>query len=285
MTKLSPARFPRLSPLLLCLVLLGAGPAFAQTPQPVVPAAEEDPFLVAEMQDDAQALSSFEALDPWQGFNRPVYRFNRGFDRIIFRPIAKVYDKVTPKLVKTGVNNFFDNLQEPVVTVNLLLQGRPKAALQSFGRFLMNSTLGLAGVLDPASHARFPRHRGDFGQTFGRWGWKKSRYIVLPIFGPATVRDGLGKGVNTRVSPIDWLAREEGAEYTLLYGIDARARALSAEALLEGAADEYLLVRDAYLQNRRCQIIDCSDDLPDYLLPDYEFEVPDFDALESNLRR
>ena len=248
----------------------------------------DDPFLTgaAERAAEAdQALSSFEALDPWQGFNRPVYRFNRGFDRIVFRPVAKVYDKVTPSLVKKGVNNFFDNLQEPVVTVNLLLQGRPKASLQSLGRFLMNTTLGLGGVFDPATEARFPRHRGDFGQTLGRWGWQRSRYLVLPVFGPATVRDGLGKGINTRVSPIDWLAREEGAEYTLLYGIDARARALSAESLLEGAADEYLLVRDAYLQNRRCQIVDCSDELPDYLLPDYEFEVPDFDALESNLRR
>jgi len=235
--------------------------------------------------ENEQALSSFEALDPWQGFNRPVYRFNRGFDRLIFRPIAKVYDKVTPSLAKKGVNNFFDNLQEPVVTLNLLLQGRPKAALQSFGRFVTNSTLGLGGIFDPATEARFPRHRGDFGQTFGRWGWKQSRYVVLPLFGPATLRDGLGKGVNTRVSPIDWLAREEGAEYSLLYGIDARARALSSESLLDGAADEYLLVRDAYLQNRRCQIVDCSDELPDYLLPDYEFEIPDFDALENNLRR
>ena len=266
---------------LALLLALGQGPALAAE----VPQTADDAFLAEAVVENDQALSSYEALDPWQGFNRPVYRFNRGFDRLIFRPVAKVYDKVTPSLAKKGVNNFFDNLQEPVVTLNLLLQGRPKAALQSFGRFLTNSTLGIGGVFDPATEARFPRHRGDFGQTFGRWGWKQSRYVVLPLFGPATVRDGLGKGVNTRVSPIDWLAREEGAEYSLLYGIDARARALSAESLLEGAADEYLLVRDAYLQNRRCQIIDCSDELPDYLLPDYEFEIPDFDALENNLRR
>ncbi len=276
-----PTPFLRRLAALALLLALGHGAALAAE----VPQTADDAFLAEAVVENDQALSSYEALDPWQGFNRPVYRFNRGFDRLIFRPVAKVYDKVTPSLAKKGVNNFFDNLQEPVVTLNLLLQGRPKAALQSFGRFLTNSTLGIGGVFDPATEARFPRHRGDFGQTFGRWGWKQSRYVVLPLFGPATVRDGLGKGVNTRVSPIDWLAREEGAEYSLLYGIDARARALSAESLLEGAADEYLLVRDAYLQNRRCQIIDCSDELPDYLLPDYEFEIPDFDALENNLRR
>lgn len=264
------ARSPRI---LLCLLLAFAGGvALAQSP-----GSGED--------DQDQALSSFEALDPWQGFNRPVYGFNRAVDRIVFRPVAKVYDRLAPQPVKTGVNQFFDNLQEPVVSVNLLLQGRPKAALQSFGRFAINSTLGLAGLLDPASHTPLPRHRGDFGQTFGRWGWRSSRYLVLPVFGPVTVRDGLGKAINTRISPIDWLAREEGAEYTLLYGIDARARALSAESLLEDASDEYLLVRDAYLQVRRCQIVDCSGELPDYLLPDYEFEVPDFEALQNEFRR
>lgn len=269
----------------IAAALLMGALSLATTGAAEIPQTADDAFLADAVVESDQALSSSEALDPWQGFNRPVYRFNRGFDRVVFRPVAKVYDRIAPGLVKKGVNNFFDNLQEPVVTLNLLLQGRPKASLQSFGRFLTNSTLGLAGIFDPATEARFPRHRGDFGQTFGRWGWRQSRYVVLPLFGPATVRDGLGKGVNTRVSPIDWLAREEGAEYSLLYGIDARARALSSESLLEGAADEYLLVRDAYLQIRRCQIIDCSDDLPDYLLPDYEFEIPDFDALEDTLRR
>jgi phospholipid-binding lipoprotein MlaA len=262
----------------LLLALLLTASVAAQTPS--------DAALQAQTStDDPQALSSFEALDPWQGFNRPVYRFNRGFDRVVFRPVAKVYDKLTPRLIKKGVNHFFDNLQEPLATINLLLQGRPKASAQSLGRFLLNTTLGLGGLLDPASEARLPRHRGDFGQTLGRWGWEESRYLVLPIFGPATLRDGLGKSISSRVSPVDWLAREEGAEYSLLYGIDARARALSAEALLEGAADEYLLVRDAYLQNRRCQIVDCSGELPDYLLPDYEFEIPDFEALENTLKR
>ncbi|GIX36716.1 MAG: hypothetical protein KatS3mg126_2495 [Lysobacteraceae bacterium] len=231
------------------------------------------------------ALSSSSELDPWEGFNRPMYRFNRGLDKLIFRPVARVYDRVTPSLVKQGVGHFFDNLLEPVVSVNLLLQGRPRHALQSLARFLMNTTLGLGGVLDPATHARLPSHRADFGQTLGRWGWQRSRYVMLPIFGPATLRDGLGKAVNARVSPIDWLSREHGPEYSILYGVSARARALPAETLLEEAADEYVLVRDVYLQNRRCQIVDCSEELPDYLLPDYEFEVPDFEALQDEFRR
>jgi phospholipid-binding lipoprotein MlaA len=241
------------------------------------PAGEGDPAL-------SPSLSSSAQLDPWERYNRGMYRFNRGIDRIVFRPVAKGYDKVTPKLLKKGVSNFFDNLQQPVVTLNMVLQGRPKPALASFGRFLMNSTLGLGGIFDPATEARIPRHRGDFGQTFGRWGWRSSRYVVLPIFGPATVRDTFGKGVNTGVSPVERFSRENGAEWSILYGIDARASVLGAESLLEDAADEYLFVRDAYLQNRRCQIVDCSEELPDYLLPDYEFEVPDFQNLD-NLRR
>lgn len=246
-------------------------------------AQEEPQALPAEGEEASQALSSSAQLDPWERYNRGMYRFNRGFDRALLRPIAKGYDKVTPRVVKKGVSNFFDNLQEPVVALNLVLQGRPKSAFASVGRFLMNTTLGIGGIFDPATHARIPNHRGDFGQTFGRWGWRSSRYVVLPIFGPATLRDALGKGVNTGVSPVDRLAREHGAEVTILYGIDARAGVLSAESLLADAADEYLFVRDAYLQNRRCQIVDCSEELPDYLLPDYEFELPDFDALE--LRR
>lgn len=242
----------------------------------------------AQGQSDAtpppgDSLSRSADLDPWEKYNRPIYRFNRGFDRILFRPLARGYQRVTPALLRQGVSNFFNNLQEPVVAVNMLLQGRPKLAAASLGRFTLNSTLGVGGILDPASEAKIPDNNAEFGQTLARWGWRESRYVVLPVFGPATVRDTVGKGVNSTLSPIDWLARREGSEVTMLYGINARASALSAEAFLEGAADEYSLVRDSYFQYRRCQIVDCSEELPDYLLPDYEFEIPDLDA--DTLRR
>jgi phospholipid-binding lipoprotein MlaA len=228
---------------------------------------------------DSQDLSSYDALDPWQPFNRKAHAFNSAIDKILLRPVAKGYATVTPRIVRKGISNFFGNLQQPVTSLNLLLQGQGKDAGKSFGRFLMNLTLGLGGILDPATHAGIPYYDQDFGQTFTVWGWEESRYLVLPIFGPGTVRDGLGKGVSTTVSPISWFADENGAEYSILYGIDARASALPAEAFLKGAPDEYLLIRDAYLQRRRCQISDCSEDVPDYLNPDYEFEIPDFETL------
>jgi phospholipid-binding lipoprotein MlaA len=220
-----------------------------------------------------------DQLDPWQPFNRKMHAVNSVLDKGVLRPVARVYAKVTPQPVRKGVSNFFGNLQQPVTTLNLVLQGKPKAAGQSVGRFLLNLTLGLGGILDPATHAGIPYHDKDFGQTFATWGWETSRYLVLPVFGPGTVRDGLGKGVGTTVSPVSWLAEEEGAEFSILYGIDARAGALSADAFLEGAEDEYLLIRDAYLQRRRCQIVDCTEEVPDYLLPDYDFEVPDFESM------
>lgn len=257
-------RAPRIGLLLLVIVLAGCAAREARPPAP----------------EAAQvAPPSPDQLDPWQPFNRRMHAVNSLLDRLILRPVARVYAKVTPKPVRTGVTNFFDNLQQPVTALNLTLQGRPGAAAQSLGRFAMNLTLGLAGVLDPATHAGIPYHSKDFGQTFAKWGWDTSRFLVLPVFGPGTVRDTFGKGVNTTVSPVSWLAEQEGAEFSILYGIDARAGALPADAFLEGAEDEYLLIRDAFLQRRRCQIVDCSEDLPDYLLPDYEFEVPDFESM------
>ena len=278
---------PRYS-LILLLALLTAcannGGTRADAPPPAASAAVAQADGAAA--DDATVsdgaghdLSSFEALDPWQPFNRKAHAFNSVLDKVILRPVAKGYATVTPKIVRKGVSNFFGNLQQPVTTLNLLLQGHGKDAGKSFGRFLINLTLGLGGILDPATDAGIPYYDQDFGQTFAAWGWKDSRYLVLPIFGPGTVRDGLGKGVNTTVSPISWFAEENGAEYSVLYGVDARASALPAEAFLKGAPDEYLLIRDAYLQRRRCQVSDCSEDVPDYLNPDYEFEIPDFDTL------
>jgi phospholipid-binding lipoprotein MlaA len=220
-----------------------------------------------------------EQLDPWEPFNRNMHAVNSVLDKLILRPVAKAYVKVTPQPIRKGVTNFFTNLQEPVTTINLALQGKPKRVAQSAGRFALNITLGLGGILDPATHANLPKHDQDFGQTFAIWGWDTSRYLVLPLFGPGTVRDTLGKGASSTVSPISWLAEREGAWISMLYGIDARSFGLPADAFLQDAEDEYLLMRDAYLQRRRCQIRDCTDEVPEYLLPDYEFEVPDFESM------
>ena len=238
----------------------------------------------ATVNANRDALASTEhptaqQLDPWEPFNRKMHAVNSVLDKAVLKPVAKAYVKVTPPPIRKGVTNFFTNLQQPVTTINLVLQGKPKPAAESVGRFLLNLTLGLGGLLDPATHAHVPLHDQDFGQTFAVWGWDTSRFVVLPVFGPGTVRDTVGKGVGTTVSPVSWLAEREGAEFSILYGIDARSFGLAADAFLEGAEDEYLLMRDAYLQRRRCQIVDCTEEVPEYLLPDYEFEVPDFESM------
>ena len=218
-------------------------------------------------------------LDPWEPFNRKMQSVNSVLDKVILRPVAKAYATVVPQPIRKGVTNFFTNLQQPITTVNLVLQGKPKPAAQSVGRFALNIALGLGGILDPATDAKIPMHDQDFGQTFAAWGWDTSRYLVLPVFGPGTVRDTIGKGVASTISPVSRLGEQGGAAYSILYGIDARTFGLPADAFLDGAEDEYLLMRDAFLQRRRCQIRDCTDEVPEYLLPDYEFEVPDFDSM------
>jgi phospholipid-binding lipoprotein MlaA len=247
---------------------------------PIAQAQFEPPL---EEPPGAAANGSLDELDPWQGFNRRMHGFNMGVDRLLLKPAATGYQKVTPPVVRGGVRNFFSNLGQPVVALNLLLQGKPGQAGTALGRFGFNAALGFGGFLDPASSARIPFREADFGQTLGRYGWKQSRYLVMPLFGPGTVRDVGGRLTNTRVSPISLLASEVGPGVTVLYGLDARASVLQFDSLLAEAEDDYLLIRDAYLQRRRCQIEDCSGDLPDYLLPDYEFELPDFDFRE--LRR
>lgn len=231
-----------------------------------------------DVEQESGALS-----DPWERFNRPMHRFNMTLDRIALRPVAKGYQRITPAPIRNSVRRFYSNLQQPLAALNLLLQGEPGPAGSALGRFTVNTTIGLAGFFDPASRMDIPYRDADFGQTLGRWGWKNSRYLVMPIFGPGTVRDVGGRLGTTRVSPISWAAREYGVGISVMYGVDARAAALQFDDLLAEAEDDYLLIRDAYLQRRRCQIQDCSGDLPDYLMPDYEYELPDFDFRE--LRR
>ena len=225
---------------------------------------------------DTQAPSSpTEKLDPWEPTNRRIHAFNRELDRYVMKPVARTWLRV-PKPIRQGVGNVFDNLQEPVVSLNLLAQGEPHKSWQSVVRFLLNSTFGVAGIFDVAAAGGVPEYRGDFGQTFARWGWEPSRYVVMPVFGPSSVRDGLARLINSQVSPINKVGQEVGPGFGLLYGVISRANALPNEAFTENAADEYLLLRDVYYQRRGCQIRDCTEDMPDYELPE-ELGIPDDD--------
>ncbi len=226
-----------------------------------------DPIADATLPPPAEQATSY---DPWEKFNRRMHRFNNAIDRRIAKPLATAYVNVVPRPVRLGVGNFFNNLSQPVSAVNALLQGKPKQASQSVGRFLLNSTIGIAGIFDPATAAKIPNKSEDFGQTLGVWGWKKSRYIELPLFGPRTLRDIVGMAGDSPLSPIRQI--EEDRVRVFLQGlqlVDLRAQLMSTDSFREGAADDYILVRDAWMQRRQYQINRDKPRAGDAGLPDY----------------
>ncbi|WP_460763163.1 MlaA family lipoprotein [Lysobacter fragariae] len=223
-------------------------------------------------------------FDPWEKYNRQMHRFNYVIDRRVAKPLARGYVKVVPRPVRLGVSNFFNNLSQPLTMVNSLLQGKPKQAGQSLGRFLLNSTVGVAGLFDPATRVKLPNRSEDFGQTLGVWGWKRSRYVELPLFGPRTVRDVFGMVGDAPLSPLRRI--EEDSVRIPLQGlqlVDMRAQLLSTDSLREGAADDYTLVRDAWSQRRDYQIfgdrLKNGEDLPDYLRDDEDDSTVPIDAM------
>lgn len=210
------------------------------------------------------------SFDPWEKWNRKVHRFNNGVDRHIAKPLAQAYVAVVPRPVRLGVSNFFVNLGQPVSAVNALLQGRPKQAAQAVGRFALNATLGVGGLFDPASDAHLPLHSEDFGQTLGVWGWKRSRYVELPLFGPRTVRDVVGMAGDAPLSPLPHVQDDKARVFLQgLQLVDIRTQLFAVDSMREGAADDYTLVRDAWLQRRNYQIFGDERKSQDAPLPDY----------------
>lgn len=205
--------------------------------------------------DAAPGVGSTAAFDPWEKYNRRVHRFNGAVDRAIARPLAKAYVAAVPRPLRAGIGNFFDNLGGPVSVVNSLLQGNPRGAANALGRFLLNSTVGIGGLIDVADKARMPNRGEDFGQTMATWGWQRSRYVEVPFLGPRTLRDLFGLAADTPLRPIQYL--EDDKTRVFLQGVqavDLRARLLAIESLGEGAVDEYALYRDMWLQRRNYQI-------------------------------
>jgi len=224
----------------------------------VAPTGAEDDFAAlygGPAPNAGNAQSATSAYDPWEGFNRRVHAFNNVVDRAVARPLATAYVNVVPRFARTGVTNFFSNLRAPVTITNQLLQGRPDDAWDSLGRFIMNSTLGIGGLFDPASRALVPRRSEDFGQTLGAWGWRSSRYVELPFFGPRTVRDVFGLAGDIPLSPIRTI-EEDKVRITLqgLQLVDMRSQLLALDDIRDNAVDEYALTRDAWLQRRNYQI-------------------------------
>lgn len=196
--------------------------------------------------------------DPIEGFNRAMYAFNEGLDAALIKPVAKGYDAALPTPVKTGVTNFFGNIADLFIGVNNLLQGKPSEAASDLGRVLINTTVGILGIFDVATGAGLEKHEEDFGQTFGRWGAGDGAYVVLPFFGPRTVRDTVGLVLDVKADPVANINDVSTRNWLLaLRIVDNRADLLPADKVIEEAAlDKYAYIRDGYLQRRRNLIHD-----------------------------
>jgi phospholipid-binding lipoprotein MlaA len=196
--------------------------------------------------------------DPLEAFNRQVFEFNEGLDKVVLKPLAEVYDKVLPVPVQDCLSNGFSNLREPSNALNNLLQGKGGEAVSDVCRFAVNTTVGLLGCFDVASRMGLERHREDFGQTLGVWGLGNGPYLVLPLFGPSSVRDGVGLGVESVLDVNFWI--ENVSVRNIIFGVRTvsfRHELLKADDLISGAAlDKYTFIRDGYLQRRRNLVYD-----------------------------
>lgn len=194
--------------------------------------------------------------DPFEGFNRAVFNFNDGVDRVALKPAATAYREILPTFVQTGVGNFFGNLADVWTSVNNLLQGNIESGLNDMMRVVVNTTLGFGGLLDIGSEAGLQKHKEDFGQTLGVWGIKSGPYVVLPLLGPSTLRDAVAMPVDFAGDPVSYVNTSAGrTAASVVRVVDLRASSLEASNLVEDAAiDRYEFIRDAYLQRRESKI-------------------------------
>ena len=202
--------------------------------------------------------------DPFEDLNRDIFIFNEKLDEKLLKPAALTYRKVTPQFARTGVTNFFNNLEEIDTTINQVLQGEIKYAFNDAGRFVINTTIGLFGLIDVASKMGLERHDEDFGQTLGVWGFDSGPYIMIPFLGPSNPRDLLSRPISSFLSGT--FAMEDNDVKLTLIGIDAletRERLLDAETLIIG--DKYIFVKDAYVQSREYEINNGSTENDEFL--------------------
>ncbi len=203
------------------------------------------------------ATTANNPKDPYEGFNRAMFAVNEGLD-VVIKPVAKGYDIVAPAPVKTGIGNFFGNLQDIWTAFNNFLQGKGGSGLSDVGRVLINTTLGIGGVFDVASEMGFEKHAEDFGQTLGKWGVADGPYLYWPLIGPRTTRDTVGFAIDSYADPV-WTVDHVPTRNSLVgvRFVDVRASLLPSDKVVEEAAfDKYVYIRDAYLQNRRSEIHD-----------------------------
>lgn len=191
--------------------------------------------------------------DPFEPYNREVFRFNYHFDKAVLKPVAELYNKIIPKPLNQGIHNFFLNINQLPIIANDILQLRLRQTASDVGRFAINTTVGIGGLFDVASRLQFKLQQNDFGLTLARWGYTNSAYLVIPFFGVMTIRDGIGMPVDYYLFSIYPYINDEDLRdgLYLLSIIDKRAQLLSYQSVMEEAAvDQYVFVRNAYLQRR-----------------------------------
>ena len=204
--------------------------------------------------DEAPVRAEYDPLEP---LNRSLYSINDAVDRVTLKPIARGYKAVVPEFARRGVTNFSRNLFTPRSALNNFLQGKPGPGFSELGRFIINSTLGIGGLIDVATAQGMPEYDEDFGQTFAVWGIPEGPYLFVPILGPNTLLDAVSTPLNIVADPL--YHYDNSSVRDKVYGlrtIDLRMRLLTAETLLEDSKDPYLTLRESYLQNRRFQVYD-----------------------------
>ena len=207
-----------------------------------------------------------EIYDPLESLNRAVFGFNNVADRIVMEPIAKGYKKL-PSPLQSGIGNFFNNIKLPLVALNQLLQGQGKNAAQSTGRFFVNSTIGVFGLVDVADKIGLEQKEEDFGQTLATWGVGDGFYIVLPLFGPSNIRDTTGMVMTMMTDPVNAYAVSQGEAWivptrTAANAVDQRSKIIDeVNALRNNSVDYYAAVRSSYYQNRKAAIQNTDDDV------------------------
>jgi phospholipid-binding lipoprotein MlaA len=226
----------------------------------------------------AQNSTPLDPYDPYEKENRDTFELNQNLDRYVMSPVASAYSAVTPKVVRRGVDNFFNNVTYPKVILNDLLQGNPGYALQGTGRFLVNTTVGILGLWDPAQHLGMPARNEDFGQTLAVWGVNSGPYVELPAFGPSYTRELSDYPVSVATNVLTYLfTYNVTLPLAALYYVNKRAQLESAVQIREQAAlDPYLFTRSAYMQYRENLIHNGNpppSDLYDESFFDDDFEV------------
>ena len=215
-------------------------------------------LVVLAMLQACAAVPHKDPRDPMESWNRGVFSFNDSVDRAVVKPVATAYQKILPHWVRTGIGNFFTNLDDVWSMVNNALQLRGRDTADSFGRVMVNTTMGLGGILDVAGEMGMERHPANFGLTLGRWGVGPGPFVVLPLLGSSTLRDTLALPVDRQGNLLNEVQDVPTRDaLTILNVVDTRANYLRAGDVVDGAAlDKYSFTRDAYLQRRRNQVYD-----------------------------